>query len=106
MSFRSLPSVDTLIRAVQPDWPELPHELIRDAARVVLAEARTAISNGHPPPEVSALVAAVHAHLKASFAPSLRPLINATGVVIQTNLGRAPLSEAARAAMQSIGARL
>ncbi len=103
MSFRSLPSVDTLIRAVQPDWPELPHELIRDAARVVLAEARAAISAGHSPPEVSALIAAVHTHLKASFTPSLRPLINATGVIIQTNLGRAPLSEAARAAMQAIG---
>lgn len=104
MSFRHLPSVDALIREVRAGQPDAPHELLRDAARAVLAQARKAIAAGSPPPSLPALVAAVHAELAASVAPSLRPLINATGVVIQTNLGRAPLSAAARAAMQAVGA--
>ncbi|OAN45474.1 L-seryl-tRNA(Sec) selenium transferase [Chloroflexus islandicus] len=104
MSFRHLPSVDALIREVRAGQPDAPHELLRDAAQAVLAQARKAIAAGSPPPSLPALVAAVHAELAASVAPSLRPLINATGVVIQTNLGRAPLSAAARAAMQAVGA--
>lgn len=102
MSFRHLPSVDAVIRAVCAEQPDAPRELIRDAARAVLAQARAAIAAGSPPPDLPALVAAVRAELAASFAPSLRPLINATGVIIQTNLGRAPLSAAARAAMQAV----
>lgn len=103
MTFRTLPSVDRLIRAVRSDGADMPHELVREAARAVLNEARTSISAGHPPPDLSTLVAAVQARLRADVTPSLRPLINATGVIIQTNLGRAPLSAAACAAMQEIG---
>lgn len=93
-----------MIREVRTRQPDVPHELIRDAARAMLAQARAAIAAGSPPPSLPALAAAVHAELATNFAPSLRPLINATGVVIQTNLGRAPLSAAARAAMQAVGA--
>ncbi|WP_298817735.1 L-seryl-tRNA(Sec) selenium transferase [Chloroflexus sp.] len=104
MSFRQLPSVDALIRAAGTAYSDVPHELVRDAARTVLAQARASIAAGASPPDLTALVAAIHNELATVLTPSLRPLINATGVVIQTNLGRAPLSEAARAAMQTIGA--
>ena len=48
------------------------------------------------------LVAAAEARAYATLRPSLRPVINATGVIIHTNLGRAPLSDAARAAMEAV----
>jgi L-seryl-tRNA(Ser) seleniumtransferase len=107
-ALRELPSVDRVIQAVQqalgaaaPD-----HALIRDLARNELAVAReslrTAATAG--PPDLAALVAAVCARLAALDQPSLRPVINASGVIIQTNLGRAPLSAGALAAMQRVGA--
>ncbi|MEF3273291.1 MAG: L-seryl-tRNA(Sec) selenium transferase [Chloroflexus sp.] len=102
MSFRQLPSVDALIRAARTALPDAPHELTRDAARAVLTQARAAIAAGESPPDLAALVAAVQAELATTLTPGLRPLINATGVVIQTNLGRAPLSAAARTAMQAV----
>ena len=46
----------------------------------------------------------IQAHLAAADLPSLRPVINATGVIVHTNLGRAPLSEAALAAVQAVAA--
>ncbi len=53
-----------------------------------------------PAPE--AVVARTIALLRDELAPTLRPVINATGVIIHTNLGRAPLSAAARAAMDAV----
>ncbi len=102
MSLRRLPSVDALIRAARGAWPDLPHDLLRDVSRAVLARARAAVSVGETPPDLATLTAAVSAELSAAFTPSLRPLINATGVIIQTNLGRAPLSVAAQTAMQMV----
>ncbi len=102
MSLRRLPSVDALIRAARGAWPDLPHDLLRDVSRAVLARARAAVSVGEAPPDLATLIAAVSAELSAAFTPSLRPLINATGVIIQTNLGRAPLSVAAQTAMQMV----
>ncbi len=102
MSLRRLPSVDALIRAARGAWPDLPHDLLRDVSRAVLARARAAVSVGEAPPDLATLIAAVSAKLSAAFTPSLRPLINATGVIIQTNLGRAPLSVAAQTAMQMV----
>ncbi|MGQ9613091.1 L-seryl-tRNA(Sec) selenium transferase [Chloroflexus sp.] len=103
MTFRALPSVDRLIRAVRSDGADMPHEPVREAALAVLNEARTSISAGHPPPDLSTPVAAVQARPHTDMTLSLRPLINATGVIIQTNLGRAPLSAAACAALQEVG---
>jgi L-seryl-tRNA(Ser) seleniumtransferase len=50
------------------------------------------------------LLEQVYQHTTTTLQPSLRPLINATGVIIHTNLGRAPLSAAALSAMQTVGA--
>src|SRR5262249_30812400 len=78
--------------------------LVVAAARETLAAARAAIAAGGPPPDPAALGAAVAARLDAATAPSLRPVINAGGGIIQTNLGRAPLSRAAPAAMAAAAA--
>jgi L-seryl-tRNA(Ser) seleniumtransferase len=82
---RDLPSVDELARGA--DDP-----LAVDAARSLLERARVQIRAGDDPGDLSARL---RAELAAARQPSLRRVINATGVIAHTNLGRAPLAEAA-----------
>ncbi len=72
------------------------------AIRGVLDEARREIGAGAQAPDHAAVVDRVGRHLLAAATPSLRPVINATGVVIHTNLGRAPLSSRAIEAVRQI----
>lgn len=97
-TMRSLPSVDRVLAhpALQPARSELPHDLLVLAARQELERLRASLKSGG---SVDVSVEDI-AHNVASVAqlissPSLRPAINATGVIIHTNLGRAPLSKAA-----------
>jgi L-seryl-tRNA(Ser) seleniumtransferase len=71
---------------------ELPHAAAVAAAREVLARAREEITAGHEPGDLVGRLLALAAD---EGAPRLRRVINATGVVLHTNLGRAPLSPAA-----------
>ena len=87
MELRDLPSVDELARGV--DDP-----LAIAAARTVLDRAREEIRAGADPGD---LEARVREELTATRAPSLRRVLNATGVILHTNLGRAPLAEEALA---------
>jgi L-seryl-tRNA(Ser) seleniumtransferase len=87
MELRDLPSVDELARGV--DDP-----LAIAAARTVLDRAREEIRAGADPGD---LAARVHEELTAARAPSLRRVLNATGVIVHTNLGRAPLAAEALA---------
>ncbi len=112
-AYRQLPSVNALIAAVQhqqspAERDTLPHHLLVAAARAALDLARNrigaAVQHDAHAPTLDELVAAVLSRLQAMTTPSLRPVINATGVIIQTNLGRAPLSDAALAAMHAVGA--
>jgi len=82
---RDLPSVDELARTT--DDP-----LAVDAARTVLARAREQIRAGSDPGD---LRAQLQLELHTAHAPRLRRVINATGVIVHTNLGRAPLAGAA-----------
>ena len=82
MRLRDLPSVDELARA--SDDP-----LAVDAARTVLARAREQISGGSDPGDLGEQL---RAELRAARAPRLRRVLNATGVIVHTNLGRAPLA--------------
>ncbi len=103
---RKLPSVDSLLQdtAVRELEREHGHELTVTAIQGVLADARGAILEGEPCPSVANLSAKAMARLSQLLSPSLYPVINATGVVIHTNLGRAPLSMAAQQAMQETSA--
>jgi L-seryl-tRNA(Ser) seleniumtransferase len=95
------------MQAVRAELGEsLPRQLLRDAVRAELDAAREALREGGQAEaiELSALVGRVGERLDSALRPSLRPVINATGVIIQTNLGRAPLSAAALAAMARVGA--
>jgi L-seryl-tRNA(Ser) seleniumtransferase len=85
MRLRDLPSVDELAR--QSDDP-----LAVEAARKIVARARELLQAGGDPGD---LAAQLQAELSAARAPRLRRVINATGVIVHTNLGRAPLAEAA-----------
>jgi L-seryl-tRNA(Ser) seleniumtransferase len=87
VELRQLPSVDELARAV-----DLPHVAAVVAARETLARAREEISAGHDPGD---LVERVLEAAARRAAPRLVRAINATGVVLHTNLGRAPLAAAA-----------
>lgn len=82
------PSVDALVRAA---GCEGPHALVVQAARVAIAERR---ATGEPA-SADELAPAVRARVAADLAPSLRRVLNATGVVLHTNLGRAPLAHEA-----------
>jgi len=87
VELRDLPSVDELARG--HDDP-----LAIDAARTVLSRARDEIRAGRVPGD---LAARLRDELAAARRPSLRRVLNATGVLVHTNLGRAPLPEAALA---------
>ncbi|HZP73881.1 MAG TPA: L-seryl-tRNA(Sec) selenium transferase [Gaiellaceae bacterium] len=85
MELRDLPSVDELARGSADP-------LAVDAARAVLARAREEIRAGAEPGDLSLRLVD---ELRAARRPSLRRLLNATGVLVHTNLGRAPLPRAA-----------
>jgi len=99
---RKLPSVDRLLQeeTIQALAEEYGHDLTVEAIRQALDLARQGIMAGQECPSIDALVEVTRANLKAQSRPTLRPVINATGVIIHTNLGRAPLSAEARAAME------
>ena len=89
MEFRDLPSVETLLGQLRERFPRYPHGLLKAEAQQAIAEAREAIrAEGAP----VAPLAGASARLAALGEPSLRGLINATGVILHTNLGRAPLA--------------
>jgi L-seryl-tRNA(Ser) seleniumtransferase len=101
---RQLPSVDRLLSG--PAALELiaryGRPFVLEAVRQTLDGARQAIRNGDEPPADGTLLTEVRSYLEAATAPTLRPAINATGVIIHTNLGRAPLSKSARAAVEAV----
>ena len=93
MKLRDLPSVDELARATADP-------LAVEAARTVLERAREEIQAGHNPGD---LEARLRDELATARAPRLRRALNATGVVVHTNLGRAPLPEAALDRVVEVG---
>ncbi len=98
MELRDLPSVDHLLG--DEVLAAAPRQLAIAAARTALAQARDAIRTGTDPGDA---VAAARAELERLQAPSLRRVLNATGVIIHTNLGRAPLASAALERVMEVG---
>ncbi|MCK6525693.1 L-seryl-tRNA(Sec) selenium transferase [Myxococcota bacterium] len=99
--FRQLPSVDQALR--DPRLAAMPRGLALRAARAVLTELRRALAEDPELvlPDVMERIIA-EAHRQAT--PRLRGVINATGIVLHTNLGRAPLAPAAQAAIAEVAA--
>ncbi|MDD2522968.1 MAG: L-seryl-tRNA(Sec) selenium transferase [Anaerolineaceae bacterium] len=93
----AIPSVDSLLNlpAMVDLEEEYGHAWCLQATRQVLDEVRSQVkSSGVIPPDEQ-IVSRIESLLAGQSAPTLRPVINATGVVLHTNLGRAPLSESA-----------
>lgn len=110
--FRELPSVDELIRTREVASLAVTHGTVAttDAARAVLHELRQEIASGLL--DAAALRLAldgmsrvIEAQLRRALTLSLKPVINATGVILHTNLGRAPLAEAALEHVRETAAR-
>jgi L-seryl-tRNA(Ser) seleniumtransferase len=103
--YRQLPSVAKLLEhpAVVAARSRHAHADVAAAARAEIDELRTRLAaSSDGPPDLDDLAARVVARLDAGAVPRLRPVINATGVVLHTNLGRSPLhEEAARAAYEA-----
>jgi L-seryl-tRNA(Ser) seleniumtransferase len=93
VKLRDLPSVDELARAAGDP-------LAVDAARAVLTQARDEINAGFEPGDLAARVEAEVALLRR---PRLRRALNATGVIVHTNLGRAPLADVALERVREVG---
>lgn len=100
--FANLPSVDALLRS--PDTLQMLESYgrvaVTDSIRHVLSDRRSAKQVLGNDNDVASILQATHERLTALAAPSLQRVFNLTGTVIHTNLGRAPLAEAAVEAMQ------
>jgi L-seryl-tRNA(Ser) seleniumtransferase len=102
--YRHLPSVDRLLsdERVRRSAESYNAEIVVELARGVLDEARATIAAGRSAPVFDETVDALLERLGSLTALRLRRVINATGVIIHTNLGRAPLSPEAVAAMAAV----
>lgn len=107
-SLRDLPSVDQLIHASRATRfiDAYGRPLTLDALRTTLEETRARFKTQPEAglPSTDDILAQAESHLTAWTSPTLLPVINATGVILHTNLGRAPLSTATIHAMNAVAA--
>src|SRR2546425_4694659 len=91
------PSVERLLSAVrmQLDGVQHDHAALVSAARDLLAVERSRLGGGGPAHDVERLAAELLARLAGLAAPAIPRVLNATGVIVHTNLGRAPWAAAA-----------
>jgi L-seryl-tRNA(Ser) seleniumtransferase len=102
-AMRQIPSVDALLArpAIESLAAKSGRALVTAAIRKVLAEVRSELTqksnerSATEPIDPAPLENEIHAAVERALTPSLRAVINATGVILHTNLGRAPLAEAA-----------
>jgi L-seryl-tRNA(Ser) seleniumtransferase len=103
---QNLPSVDKLLqtKTAAEFVAVYGRTLTLNAIRYELENIRGSYEAGQTVPQRMALLEAVQMRLESWVTPSLIPVINATGVVLHTNLGRAPLSRAAMEMMTNVAA--
>lgn len=102
MSLRNLPSVDRLLQANENLVATYGRPLTVKTFREELEAIRADVVKDGDVPTQAQILKRVKARLENCTRPTLEPVINATGVILHTNLGRAPLSKSARAAMDDI----
>ncbi|MEO2089685.1 MAG: L-seryl-tRNA(Sec) selenium transferase [Gemmataceae bacterium] len=101
--FRSLPKVSDVLDlpAVAEARTRHPHAAVADAVRAEIDALRSLIQSGRSldgHTDTGSLTSRILARLEQAAAPHLRPVLNATGIVLHTNLGRSPLHESAATA--------
>ncbi|MBI2964995.1 MAG: L-seryl-tRNA(Sec) selenium transferase [Chloroflexi bacterium] len=103
-NLRSLPSVERLLSAtrVRELAEAHSHDAVTGVVRRVLESAREKVKAGEAPPTIDALIDAIVERASRTLAHWPRRVTNATGVVLHTNLGRAPLSKAAVEAAMAV----
>lgn len=102
MSLRNLPSVDRLLQSGSVLFARYGRTLTVKAIRFVLDEIRSEVLSGSDVPSSEKILDRAEEYLHSWTSLTLMPVINATGVVLHTNLGRSPLSGRAIAAMDEI----
>ena len=105
--FRNIPSVDRLIadERIRCLEKEYSHGLVLELARQHLNDVREGIKQGKPAPPFDDLVGSVCNMVASTFESTMHSVINATGVILHTNLGRAPVSRESAAAMEECAGR-
>ena len=100
--FRALPSVDRVLsdERVQKLVDDYSRQAVLDLVREQLDGARDAIQAGQPAPDIDQVIETVRERAAAQWRTWPTPVINATGVILHTNLGRSPLSRDALAAIE------
>src|SRR4051812_13694068 len=100
--FRSLPSVEELLQnhTLRGYERKVGHAVVVDAVRAALDAARAEIRSGREAPMPALLIDDITERIEQAVRATLMRVINATGVILHTNLGRAPLSQDALAAIQ------
>ncbi len=92
-AFRTLPSVHELAEQIAVLNLPYPRALVLETARLSLQRLRQEIAAGSALSDRGEALQAVRIALESWRSPSMRPVINATGVILHTNLGRAPLGQ-------------
>jgi L-seryl-tRNA(Ser) seleniumtransferase len=103
LTLRDLPSIDRLLQTEEGERLRsgFGHGLSVRALRQALDLARESIRSGSAAPTETEVLAQARDWIQSHVAPSLKTVINATGVILHTNLGRAVLSPAAQRAVQA-----
>lgn len=101
---RRIPSVDALLSDRRiASWSEsFGREEVKRVLREVIADQRVEAASGGSAPDRTAILETTGARLREQAVPGLRRVLNGTGVVLHTNLGRAPLAPAALAALEPV----
>ncbi len=103
---RSIPSVESVLsdRALADTLASHARRLVLAAVRAVLEEEREAILKGGAPTGRLDLIERIAERVRLEGLSAIRRVVNATGVILHTNLGRAPMSAEAAAAMRDVAA--
>ena len=100
---RQIPKVDDLLRLPQLSGLDCPHPVLTEAVRETIEQLRQQILAGETPSlDSESICSAILRLVQKKTTMSLRPVINATGIVLHTNLGRAKLSDKAVEAIRSV----
>ena len=95
-AFKKIPSLDEILKSI--DLKDLPLHLLKTKIKESLEKIRLEISNNNIPDDIySYTMEKISDDVKYVSSPSLKSLINGTGIILNTSLGRAPISKSIRA---------